>query len=67
MPGMALPSPSPSRRSFARWLIRSEPVALVLLLLLAVLLFALIMIGYGRPARPLADPATTVAADSHSS
>jgi hypothetical protein len=50
------PPPPPVRRSFARRLIRTEPVALVLLLALAVLLFAITMVRLNhrdRSAGPL--------------
>ena len=52
------PIPSPVHRSLARQLIRTEPVALVLLLALAVLLFGLTMTRATRPAVSPGPPAT---------
>ncbi len=52
--------PASGRRTFARWLIGTEPVALVLLLALAVLLLALTVAGFAH--RPAATPPVTTAA-----
>ena len=59
-PPPALPS---DHRSFGRWLVGTEPVALVLLLAVAVLLLALNVIGVGHhgTARPTATPTTAAA------
>ena len=50
-----VPRPPPLDRSFARWLVRTEPVALLLLLTLSVLLLALTLLGRGHHRLPAGD------------
>ena len=51
--------PRPPDRSFARWLVRTEPVALVAVLTLAVVLLAFTLLpGVRRRPVPVVAPAT---------